>query len=102
MEALEKVRAHKPEVIVTDTQMPNMRGLECTRRLQQNPNTTNLTVIVTGARADAEEIVAGMKTGAGEYLTKPLDPTEFVHRVRSRVSLHRAELELLKARLVRD
>ena len=69
MEALEKVRAHKPEVIVTDTQMPNMSGLECTRRLKQNPNTTNISVIITGARADAEEIVAGIETDADEYLT---------------------------------
>ncbi len=101
VEALERVRLDGPEVIVMDSQMPDMDGLECTRHLKEDPDTKGIPVIMASARTDATDVVAGLASGADEYLTKPLDPREFLLRVGSMHRLYRHQLELLKGNEVR-
>lgn len=96
--ALAKIEEEAPDVIIMDAIMPDIDGLEYTRRLKADPDTRLIPVIIAGARTDATDIVAALEAGADEYLAKPLNPKELVLRVRTMVRLRR---ELTKSKEVR-
>lgn len=87
--ALTEVRREPPEVIVLNADMPGMNGLECLRRLKGDYSTEAIPVVMTAARTDAIDAVAGLEAGADEYLPKPVNPRELVLRVASMVRFAR-------------
>ncbi len=97
LDALAKIRPEMTDVVIMDVMMPNMDGLECTRRLKADPATRNIPVIMATALTQQEDIVAGLEAGVDEYVTKPIRQREFVLRTRSMARLHRGKLELLRA-----
>jgi adenylate cyclase len=82
-EALESVRREAPDLILLDVMMPRIDGLEVCRRLRNDPTLGFIPVILVTARADSKDVVAGLEAGADEYLSKPVDQTALVARVRS-------------------
>jgi diguanylate cyclase (GGDEF)-like protein len=88
-DALQSIEQDPPDVIIMNAVMPNVDGLECTRRLKSRPKTATIPIIVCSARSDATDIVAGLEAGADEHLRKPLNPKELVLRVRTMVRLKR-------------
>ncbi len=88
-EALEKIEQDRPDVVIMDAAMPGIDGLECTRRLKASGDTHRLPVIIASGRTDATDIVAGLEAGADEYITKPFNPKELVHRVKTMIRLGR-------------
>jgi len=72
--ALEIASHEQPEVILMDVVMPGMSGYQATRRLGRNEGTRNIPVIIVSARADETDRVWGLRQGAREYLTKPVEP----------------------------
>jgi adenylate cyclase len=82
-EALEAVHREAPDLILLDVMMPKINGLEVCRRLRSDPSLGFIPVILVTARADSEDVVAGLEAGADEYLAKPIDQTALVARVRS-------------------
>jgi DNA-binding response OmpR family regulator len=84
-EALAQVEQQYPDVILMDVMMPNMDGLECTRRLKACATTRDIPVIILSACADVSDIVAGLEAGADEYLSKPFRLIELEFRLRSMV-----------------
>jgi CheY-like chemotaxis protein len=72
-EALERVRACKPDIILMDVGMPVMDGYEATRRLKADPGTCAIPVIVLTAFASREDQAAAQQAGADEYESKPID-----------------------------
>lgn len=101
IEALEKVGRVRPDVIIMDAAMPNLDGLDCTRRLKSNPDTQRIPVIMVSARTDAEDIQAGLQAGADDYITKPVRFKEFTIRVRSMARLFQSMTELEESNAVR-
>lgn len=97
-EGLVAVEQDPPDVVLMDVVMPNMDGLECTRRLKANPATRDIPVIIVSGCTDAKEVVAGLDAGADEYLAKPFSVAELRVRVRSMVRQRRNQLELIRAR----
>ncbi|WP_437486948.1 ATP-binding protein [Sorangium sp. So ce1014] len=93
-EALESIRATRPDVIVSDVMMPEMDGFELVRRLKGDPELRDIPVLLLTARASRAEAVGGLEVGADEYMSKPFDPLELRARVRAAERLHRAYLEL--------
>jgi DNA-binding NtrC family response regulator len=73
-EALEKITAFRPSIVVTDLVMPNMSGIELLRALQ--PEIENIKVILLTAQGTVDTAVEAVKAGAEDYLTKPLDPNK--------------------------
>lgn len=84
VEALEKVKASKPDMIVLDVMMPRMDGFEVLQNLQANPETSEIPVIMLTAKAQDADIFKGWQQGVSSYLTKPFNPRElltFVERI---------------------
>ena len=95
--ALAEVNSHPPDVVLMDVMMPNMDGLECTRRLKASERTRDIPVIIVSACTDANDIVAGLEAGADEYLGKPLRIAELEVRIRSVFRLFRNQKAALRA-----
>ena len=96
-EALDLVKEHTPSVILMDVAMPNIDGLECTRRLRANAATRDIPIIMISARTDGPDVIAGLNAGADEYLTKPIRTRELSIRVRSMVRLQQERADLLRS-----
>ena len=73
-DALEKVTAFRPSIVVTDLVMPRMSGIELLKALQ--PELDNIKVILLTAQGTVDTAVEAVKSGAEDYLTKPLDPNK--------------------------
>ena len=78
-EALAKVDASQPEIIILDWMMPKMSGLEVMQRLRAENNRTFILMLT--ARDSLENRVEGLESGADDYLVKPFAPSELVARV---------------------
>jgi diguanylate cyclase (GGDEF)-like protein len=81
--ALRLVEEHMPALAVVDWMMPQLDGLELTRRLRADPMTAPIPVILLTARGQTADKVIGLQAGADDYLVKPFDTLELVARVRS-------------------
>jgi DNA-binding response OmpR family regulator len=62
--------------------MPVIDGLEVARRLRSDPKTQDLAILMFSAKTQAEDLLEGYRAGADDYLTKPVQPTELIARVR--------------------
>jgi len=94
---LAAVKRELPDVILMDVSMPGMDGLECTRRIKADPETRDIPLIIVSARHDAADVLAGIKAGADEYLSKPIRTTELAARVRSMARLSRERKDLVRS-----
>jgi adenylate cyclase len=82
-EALACAREKLPDLILLDIMMPKMDGLAVCRHLKTDKTLPFIPIILVTARADSKDIVMGLEMGADEYLTKPVDQSALVARVRS-------------------
>ena len=82
-EALAVARAEQPDLILLDVMMPKVNGLDVCRRLKADASLPFVPVILVTARGDTQDIVAGLEAGADEYLTKPVDQTALLARVKA-------------------
>ncbi len=82
-EALATARKAQPDLILLDVMMPKLDGLEVCRRLKSDSSLPFMPIIMVTAKADSQDIVAGLEAGGDEYLTKPVDQAALVARVKS-------------------
>ena len=75
---LDLAREHHPHLILLDLQLPDVPGDEVLRRLQQDPETSRIPVVVISADATPGQIERLLAAGARDYLTKPLDVRKFL------------------------
>ncbi len=81
--ALELARTQQPDLMLLDIMMPKMDGIEVCQRLKGDASLPFMPIIMVTAKAESKDVVAGLETGADEYLTKPLDQAALVARVKS-------------------
>ena len=82
-EALAAAKSLLPDLMLLDVMMPKMNGIDACRRLKNDPTLPFMPIILVTAKADTQDVVAGLDAGADEYLTKPVDQAALVARVRS-------------------
>jgi len=79
----EQIEAKRPDIVVTDCQMPRLSGLGLAERIRQTPATAELPVIMLSAKGQQIDRERGLLGGADEYMTKPFSPREVAQRVRA-------------------
>lgn len=82
-EALERIAAEPPDLVLLDVMMPGMSGYDVCRAIRENPATRLLPVVMVTALEASEERVKGLESGADDFLAKPIRPLELLARVRS-------------------
>jgi len=100
-EALEKLDAEQPHLVLLDVMMPGMTGYEVCRTIRANPATAMLPVVMVTALDPGQERVKGIEAGADDFLGKPINQPELLARVRSllRVKALHDQLEELNRTL---
>ena len=81
--ALELADAETPDIILLDVMMPGMDGFEACERLKANPKTRHIPVVMVTALSDVNDRVRGLKAGADDFLSKPVNDVALFARVRS-------------------
>ena len=96
-QAIERIAATQPQLILMDVMMPGMSGFRTVEMLNQNIATRSIPVIFLTARAESEDVVHGFNLGGVDYITKPFKGVELRSRVRIHLELHayRTSLEKL-------
>ena len=82
-EALEVLKAWRPELILMDLQLPGMDGLSLTRQLKDDPATRDIVVVALTAYAMKGDDEKAYASGCAGYITKPLDTRAFADTVAS-------------------
>jgi len=74
-----------PDLLITDSLMPRMNGLELVRSIRSSPegDLSALPVIMLTSRQGEHDVIEGLETGLDDYVTKPFSPDELVARVRT-------------------
>jgi two-component system, sensor histidine kinase and response regulator len=93
-QALERLRAQPPDLILLDLMMPEMDGLEVCRRLKADAVTERIPVIFLTASNEMDHLVKGFTAGAVDYVTKPFNAPELLARVRTHLELQHARQRL--------
>ena len=83
-EGLELVDTLKPQLVVTDLQLPDMSGYQLCQSLKRQPSSRHVPVImITGRFTEPDDKIQGFESGADEFFSKPFDPVLFVARIKS-------------------
>jgi len=81
-DALDKLQAGHPDLIVSDTDMPEMDGFELCRALRADPKTANIPIVFLTGQTAIEHKIRGLELGVDEYLTKPIYIKEILTRIK--------------------
>lgn len=90
-EALEKVAAERPDLILLDVMMPGMSGFEVSQQLKSSPEHRDIPIIFLTALNSHEDIVKGFQLGANDFVSKPFNKNELMIRISHQVSLIEAK-----------
>lgn len=82
-QALELARREKPDLILLDLMLPGIDGLKVCGILKKDPNTAEILIIMVTAKKRMEDIVAGLKGYADDYVAKPFEPQVLLARVQA-------------------
>ena len=80
-EGLRQAQASRPDCILMDVVMPGMNGFQATRKLNQDPKTSSIPVIIITTKDQETDKIWGMRQGAVEYLVKPIRENELVAKI---------------------
>nr|WP_229520751.1 MULTISPECIES: response regulator [unclassified Massilia] len=73
-EAIDKIRAERPQLILMDVVMPGANGFQVTRSIARDPELAAIPVIICSSKNQETDRIWGMRQGARDYLIKPVDP----------------------------
>jgi putative two-component system response regulator len=98
--ALHQIAATQIDLVVLDVMMPKFNGFEVCEKIKNNPETDLIPVVLITALSDRQDRLKGIKAGADDFLTRPVDATELLARVRSLLKLKFRTDELERAESV--
>jgi two-component system phosphate regulon response regulator PhoB len=101
-EGLRKVREKQPHLVLLDIMLPGLDGIEVCKRLQADPQTKRIPVIMVTAKGEESDIVLGLGVGADDYIAKPFSPRELVARVKAVLRRGALQQEEVATRIERE
>ncbi|MFC1679537.1 PleD family two-component system response regulator [Elusimicrobiota bacterium] len=81
-EGWDLLQKEKIDMAVLDLNMPNMDGMELTKKVRETPQLQNLPILMLTVRALVEDQVSGYERGADDYLTKPFESKMLLARIK--------------------
>jgi putative two-component system response regulator len=99
-EALHQMGKVPTDLVLLDVMMPHLNGFEACKSIKANPDTYLIPVILVTALSDRQDRIEGIRAGADDFLTRPVDRTELLARVRSLLKLKQRTDELERAESV--
>lgn len=101
--ALKVAKKHRPDLIITDWEMPEMDGITLIRELQAHRHTRDIPVIMcTGVMTSSENLQTALDAGAIDYVRKPVDPIELRARMQSVLRLSESFREIKRLNETKD
>ncbi len=94
IEALARVAAEQPDLILLDIMMPKMSGFEVCRQLKSDPETRDIQIVMVTALNEVGDHERAVDCGTDEFLTKPVNRIELITRVKSLLRLRHLKREL--------
>ena len=98
-EAIELARRERPDVILLDLILPGIDGLKVCSILKRDPRTSSVLIIMVTAKKQVEDIVAGLKEFADDYITKPFEPEILLARIQALLRMMKKSREKEKTTL---
>ena len=86
-EGIEKARTERPDLILMDVVMPGLNGYQATRTLTRNEATKDIPIIVCTSKGQETDKIWGLRQGALDYLTKPVNGDELLVKIAALFSL---------------
>lgn len=81
-EAIQKAVTERPDLILMDVVMPYLNGFDACRELRRREETSAIPIILVTTRGEQQSVEHGFASGCTDYLTKPLDASELLSKVR--------------------
>ena len=80
---VETAKREIPDLILMDVVMPNLNGYQATRQISKDPSTTHIPVVLVTTKDQETDRVWGMRQGAKDYITKPVDSAELFAKIKA-------------------
>lgn len=80
-EGIEKARSEQPDLIIMDVVMPGLNGYQATRTLTRDESTKHIPIIVCTSKGQETDKIWGLRQGAHDYLTKPVNGEELLMKI---------------------
>jgi DNA-binding response OmpR family regulator len=80
-EALESARSERPDLILLDVMLPKLDGYRVCRLLKFDQKYKDIPIIMLTAKTEEQSMATGLRTGADQYLTKPVEPERLLEAV---------------------
>ena len=82
-EAVRRIRASRPDLVLLDVMMPKKSGFEVCQEIRSDPEMAGIRILMLTAKGRETDVVKGLALGANAYMTKPFSTRELVDKVRS-------------------
>ena len=85
-EGIKKAKDERPEIILMDVVMPGLNGFQATRALTKDPDTQHIPIIIVTTKDQETDRVWGLRQGAKDYITKPVNEAELQAKMSTALS----------------
>ena len=82
-EALAKIKADKPQLILMDVVMPGANGFQITRAIARDPELADVPIIICSSKDQETDRIWGLRQGARDYVVKPVDTDDLMAKIKS-------------------
>ena len=90
--AWRQIRESKPDLILLDWMLPDTSGVVLAKQLRADAGAKDIPIIMLTARGEERDKVAGLESGADDYITKPFSPRELMARIRAALRRHMPQM----------
>lgn len=80
-EGIARVKRERPDLVIMDIIMPGMNGFQATRTLSRDEETSSIPILIVTTKAMESDRVWGLRQGAKDFLTKPVDSRDLLSRI---------------------
>jgi twitching motility two-component system response regulator PilH len=80
-DGIARVKRDRPDLVIMDVIMPGMNGFQATRTLSRDSETSNIPILILTTKSMESDRVWGLRQGAKDFLTKPVDSRDLISRI---------------------